>query len=157
MNLHWHIITQSLQFTLWITLGAVLVWHVSAIALLCRNLTALRILCALPLSLFTSQLLKSTSLPNYLLESSHLNSTHLLHSSPPIHLSILCNPASAKHSTETLLIKVLPVANGLFSLLISCTCACVLVAQSCPTLYNPMDCSLWGSLVHGILQARILE
>ena len=29
--------------------------------------------------------------------------------------------------------------------------------QSCPTLYNPMDCSLPGSSVHGILQARILE
>ena len=29
--------------------------------------------------------------------------------------------------------------------------------QSCPTLYDPMDCSLLGSSVHGILQARILE
>ena len=31
------------------------------------------------------------------------------------------------------------------------------VAQSCPTLCNPMDCSLPGSMVHGIFQARILE
>ena len=31
------------------------------------------------------------------------------------------------------------------------------VAQSCPTLYDPMDCSPPGSSVHGILQARILE
>ena len=31
------------------------------------------------------------------------------------------------------------------------------VAQSCPTLCNPMDCSLPGSSVHGIFQARILE
>ena len=31
------------------------------------------------------------------------------------------------------------------------------VAQSCPTLSNPMDCSLPGSFVHGIFQARILE
>ena len=31
------------------------------------------------------------------------------------------------------------------------------VAQSCPTLYDPVDCSLPGSSVHGILQARILE
>ena len=30
-------------------------------------------------------------------------------------------------------------------------------AQSCPTLCNPMDCSLPGSSIHGILQARILE
>ena len=32
-----------------------------------------------------------------------------------------------------------------------------LVAQSCPTLCNPMDCSPPDSSVHGILQARILE
>ena len=31
------------------------------------------------------------------------------------------------------------------------------VAQSCWTLWDPMDCSLPGSSVHGILQARILE
>ena len=31
------------------------------------------------------------------------------------------------------------------------------VAQSCATLWNPMDCSLPGSSVHGILQARMLE
>ena len=33
----------------------------------------------------------------------------------------------------------------------------VLVAQSCPILYDPMDCSLPGSSVRGILQAWILE
>ena len=32
-----------------------------------------------------------------------------------------------------------------------------LVAQSCPTPCDPMDCNLAGSFVHGILQARILE
>ena len=31
------------------------------------------------------------------------------------------------------------------------------VAQSCPTLRDPMDCSLPGSSVHGISQARVLE
>ena len=31
------------------------------------------------------------------------------------------------------------------------------VAQSCPTLCDPMDCSLPGSTIHGIFQARILE
>ena len=31
------------------------------------------------------------------------------------------------------------------------------VAQSCPTLCNPVDCNLPGSTVHGIFQARILE
>ena len=31
------------------------------------------------------------------------------------------------------------------------------VAQSCPTLCDPMDCNLLGFSIHGILQARILE
>ena len=31
------------------------------------------------------------------------------------------------------------------------------VAQSRPTLCDPLDCSLPGSSVHGILQARVLE
>ena len=31
------------------------------------------------------------------------------------------------------------------------------VAQSCPTLCNPMDCSLPGSSTQGIFQARVLE
>ena len=39
---------------------------------------------------------------------------------------------------------------------ISCT-LCVTVAQLCLTLCDPMDCSLLGSTVHGILQARVLE
>ena len=36
------------------------------------------------------------------------------------------------------------------------TLVCV-YAQSCPTLFNPMDCGLPGSSVLGILQARILK
>ena len=31
------------------------------------------------------------------------------------------------------------------------------VAQSCPTLSDSMDCSLPGSSIHGISQARVLE
>ena len=31
------------------------------------------------------------------------------------------------------------------------------IAQLCPTRSDPMDCSLPGSSVHGILQARVLE
>ena len=31
------------------------------------------------------------------------------------------------------------------------------VTQSCPTLRDPMDCSLAGSSVHRIFQARVLE
>ena len=31
------------------------------------------------------------------------------------------------------------------------------VVQSCPTLSDPMDCSLPHSSIHGIFQARVLE
>ena len=31
------------------------------------------------------------------------------------------------------------------------------VTQSCLTLSHPMDCSLPGSFIHGIFQARVLE
>ena len=31
------------------------------------------------------------------------------------------------------------------------------VAQLCPTLHDPMDCSLPGSSIHGIFQARVLQ
>ena len=36
-------------------------------------------------------------------------------------------------------------------------CVCAKLLQSCPTLCDSIDCSLPGSSVHGILQARILE
>ena len=44
------------------------------------------------------------------------------------------------------------LATFLFHLLVLC-----LVAQTCPTLCDPMDCSLPGSSVHRLFQARILE
>ena len=31
------------------------------------------------------------------------------------------------------------------------------VAQSCPILSDPMDCSPPGSSIHGVFQARVLE
>ena len=37
-----------------------------------------------------------------------------------------------------------------------CSCLCS-VAESCPSLCNPVDYSLPGSFMHGILQVRILE
>ena len=37
-----------------------------------------------------------------------------------------------------------------------CVCVCPLT-QSCPTLCDPIDCSQWGSSVHEIFQAGILE
>ena len=44
--------------------------------------------------------------------------------------------------------------HALSHFILSC---CVLVAQSCPTLFDPMDYSPPGSSIHGILQARVLE
>ena len=38
-----------------------------------------------------------------------------------------------------------------------CAAAAAKSLQSCPTCSNPMDCSLPGSSVHGIFQARVLE
>ena len=43
------------------------------------------------------------------------------------------------------------------SCLFSFLCAQCSVAQLCPTLRNPMDCSPPGSSVHGVSQERILE
>ena len=52
------------------------------------------------------------------------------------------------------------LANSVFvtnELDVLCVCVWVSVAQLCPTLCDPLDCSPQGSSVHGILQARILE
>ena len=38
-----------------------------------------------------------------------------------------------------------------------CVCVCAKLLQLCLTLCDSMDCSMLGSSVHGILQARILE
>ena len=37
------------------------------------------------------------------------------------------------------------------------TAAAAKSLQSCPTLSDPTDCSLWGSSIHGICQAGVLE
>ena len=56
--------------------------------------------------------------------------------------------------TETnLSLFLIPLGKSLLDL----ASVCVLVAQSCPPLCNPVDCGPPGSSVHGILQARILE
>ena len=38
-----------------------------------------------------------------------------------------------------------------------CMCVCAQSLQLCPTICNPIDCSLHGSSVHVILQVRIPE
>ena len=57
--------------------------------------------------------------------------------------------------TQELNQVLLPCKQSLYQL--SCQESPVLVAQSCPTLCDPMDCSPPGSSIHGILQTRILE
>jgi len=44
-----------------------------------------------------------------------------------------------------------------FEWLWPCVCVPAQLLQLCPTLWNPEDCSLPGSSVHGIIPARILE
>ena len=43
------------------------------------------------------------------------------------------------------------------SLVLSLAPAAAAAAKLCPTLCDPMDCSLPGSSIHGIFQARVLE
>ena len=57
-------------------------------------------------------------------------------------------------SKATIIIKQLFL--GLTTFHLSCMRLCF-ISQSCPTLHDPMDCSLLGSSIHGIFQARILE
>ena len=70
-----------------------------------------------------------------------------------ITLSMSCQPSWA----EVFLLK--DKLYLLFSLAAFNICSLCLseVAQSCLTLCDPMDCSLSGSSVHGIFQARVLE
>ena len=64
-------------------------------------------------------------------------------------------------STEHLSSSLIGLPSSSLQVLVTpflCVCACARsVVQSCPTLCNPMDYSLLGSSVHGILQAKILE
>ena len=47
--------------------------------------------------------------------------------------------------------------NTFFFSIVAAAAAAAKSLQSCPTLSNPMDCSLLGSSIHGICQARVLE
>ena len=53
----------------------------------------------------------------------------------------------ASQENTLLSVKGLPVSS--LKLFILHLCVCVLVAQSCPILCDPMDCNLPGSSVHG--------
>ena len=49
------------------------------------------------------------------------------------------------------------LADGTYPASLPCACIHAKSLQLCPTLCNPKDCSLPGSSVRGILQARMLE
>ena len=53
--------------------------------------------------------------------------------------------------------KLIPALRVIVKIKCDNVCLCVLVAQPCLTLCDPMDCSPLVSSVCGILQARILE
>jgi len=77
-------------------------------------------------------------------------------------ITILVNTSSESKEKQTWKCTVCQrvhfvVAVCLCVVCVMCVCVCVLVAQSYPTLCDPMDRSPPGSSVHGILQARILE
>ena len=56
-----------------------------------------------------------------------------------------------------LLLLIISVQQDITFLTCKHICVCVKSLQSCVTLCDPMDCSLPGSSVHRILQARLLE
>ena len=83
--------------------------------------------------------------------SSHLILSHPLSLLPPI------PPSIRVYDLPNVLIQVCIFFYYLFFWSILCEEEEVEVAQSCPTLCDPIDFSLPGSSVHAILQARILE
>ena len=94
----------------------------------------------------------STSIgtPNWLQPEGWWLNTILL----PHHQPIRGGLHSLQPSSQILPIKtsfLFGIDTECFSTSTYCVCS---VAQSCPTLCNPMDCSLPGSSVHGTLQAR---
>ena len=64
---------------------------------------------------------------------------------------------TASHEIKRRLLLGRKVVTNLDSILKSRSESESEVAQLCPTLCDPVDCSLPGSSVHGILQARVLE
>ena len=80
----------------------------------------------------------------------------------PLRYSCLVNPVDRICARGAWQATVCSIASDVEASAASCkilsiTSACAAVAQSCPTLGDPVDCSPPGSSVHGTLQARVLE
>ena len=103
-----------------------------------------------------------TSYTNHTSYTCHTHLTlHLPRPPPQLHLPhpppqpLVHNHPSPCHPITSGKAKRAPsLPDGLPTWLDTCVC---LVAQACPTLCDPMDCSLSGASVHGIFQPRILE
>ena len=68
-----------------------------------------------------------------------------------------CSPWSLKELDTTEHLSLTSLESGKMLLSERTVIMSVLVSQSCPTLFNPVDCRPPGSSVHGILQRGILE
>ena len=71
-------------------------------------------------------------------------------------LTSLCIQRTSVDWVQSYILSIIiPLYSFIFYM---CVCVCVYsVAQSCPTLYDPMYCSPPASSVHEVFQARILE
>ena len=83
----------------------------------------------------------------HLVQFAHIFTSSVIH-------SFICD--SSKQNSSCYLFFV-PPGNLEHISVLFIECVCVLVAQSCPTLCNPMDWGPPGSCVHWIFQTRILE
>ena len=109
------------------------------------------LLCHLPLSsLFCLRILYTLSSPFLILLAT---SFFLWNSSTSFSSEVVC-PFKIKHSGYP---EAKPLTSCIPGLKLNYMPQFSLVAQSCLTLWDPMDCSLPGSSVHAIFQARVLE
>ena len=69
--------------------------------------------------------------------------------------SIPCKFPNSPGFLKSLHLLAPPACSQSFPTLIHCVPCCCLVAESCPTLCNPIDCSLPVFSIHGIFQTRI--
>ena len=70
------------------------------------------------------------------------------------HISEEVKQLSGLVNLYSLMVSIAALA---MELMIWLTCVCILIAQLCVNLYNPVNCIPQGSSVHGIFQAGILE
>ena len=114
-------------------------------------LVRLCLLCHLPLCLlFCQRILYTLSSPFLILLAT---SFFLWNSSTSFSSEVVC-PFKIKHSGYP---EAKPLTSCIPGLKLNYMPQFSLVAQSCPTLWDPLDCSLPGSSIHGIFQARVLE